>query len=196
MLLASFTTANADYITDGDFSNPNGGSSFTTYSNGSSFGPWNVTSGTVDLIGGLWQSPTVGGGSVDLNGNAPGSISQAASTTAGNFLLTFSLSANPAGGLGLHTVQVSVGDAIQNFVFNVLPSQTFANMNYIVETLAFHTTGATTLSFASLDAASPYGPVVGGVSISAVPLPASAPLFVAALLAAAGFYHYNKKRVA
>ncbi len=196
LFVASFTSANAAYITDGDFSTPNGGGSFVTYNSGNSFGPWNVTSGSVDLIGGYWQSPTVGGGSVDLNGGGPGTLSQAVSTTAGQFKLNFSLSANPDNGTGLRSVQVSVGDVIQNFTFNILPSQTHSAMNYITETLYFNATGATTLSFASLVGSGPYGAVIGGVSISAVPLPASAPLFVAALLAAAGLYHYNKKRLA
>lgn len=190
-LAASVASANAAYITDGDFSSPSGGGSFVTY-NGGSMGPWSV-GGSVDLIGGYWQAPSIGGGSVDMNGSGPGSLSQTATTGAGSFLLRFSLSANPDAGLASRTIQVSVGDALQNFTFNILPSQTHANMNYLTETLGFHTTGATTLSFASLTGSGPYGPVIGNVSISAVPLPASLPLFLAGLLAMAGVYHYSKK---
>ena len=62
--LALAGAAQAGIVLDGDFSTPSGGGSFTTYSGGSSIGPWLVTGGGVDLIGGYWQAPTAGGGSV------------------------------------------------------------------------------------------------------------------------------------
>ena len=77
----------ANLVTDGDFSSPSGGPTFTTYAAGSSFDGWSVTSGSVDLIGGYWQAPTPGGGSVDLDGNAPGAISQSIATGTGEYTL-------------------------------------------------------------------------------------------------------------
>src|SRR3974390_2208376 len=70
-------SAQAATFVDGDFSSPSAGGSFVTYSAGQTFGPWLVTQGSVDLIGGYWQSPTPGGGSVDLDGAyQAGGISQ------------------------------------------------------------------------------------------------------------------------
>ena len=93
----------ASIVTDGDFSNPPGGSTFSTYTAGTtsnSFGPWTVTSGSIDLIGNYWQNPSAGGGSVDLDGNNPGGISQTLNNlNPGNYVLTFSLSGNPEGSL-------------------------------------------------------------------------------------------------
>ena len=48
-------------------------------------------------------------------------------------------------------------------------------MGYTFETLTFTTTGATTLTFVQRASTvnSPYGAAIGGVSVSAVPEPAS-----------------------
>jgi choice-of-anchor C domain-containing protein len=171
-MLAS--SAQAAGLLDGDFSTPSGGASFATYNFGSSMGPWTVTQGSVDLIGGYWQSPTVGGGSVDLDGNfQAGGISQSFSIGPGTYKLSFYLSGNPDSALGVKSVQVAVGDALQTFTYDTSTAgNSHGSMLYALQTLNFSTLGATTLSFTSLDASnSAFGPVIGGVSISAVPEP-------------------------
>src|SRR5271165_2494437 len=83
LLLAGGAQA-VNLVMDGDFGSPSGGSRYVTYHNGASIGPWLVgmppqdvhVTGSVDLVGGYWQAPTAGGGSVDLDGNNPGTISQ------------------------------------------------------------------------------------------------------------------------
>lgn len=160
----------ATTFTDGDFSTPSGGDTFTTF-NGDSFGPWTVT-GSVDLIGGYWQAPTAGGGSVDLDGNSPGAISQTFTAAPGRYQVSFFLSGNPDGGAGVKTVDVSAGGASQVFTFNT-GSNSRTTMDYVQETLDFISTGSTTLTFTSQDVNSPFGPVVGGVSVTAVPEPAT-----------------------
>jgi len=68
---------------------------------------------------------------------------------------------------------VSVG-SVSNQLFTYDVTGDKSNMNYLLETLTFTSTGGTnTLSFLSQDANSPYGAVVGGISISAVPEPAT-----------------------
>jgi hypothetical protein len=55
-------------VADGNFSEGVSAGSYTTYGAGQSstaIGPWTVSSGTVDLIGNLWQGPTGGGYSLD-----------------------------------------------------------------------------------------------------------------------------------
>jgi choice-of-anchor C domain-containing protein len=170
LMSAASQASAATTFTDGDFTTPSGGATFTTF-NGGSFGPWNVT-GSVDLIGGYWQAPTAGGGSVDLDGNSPGAISQTFTAAPGQYQLSFFLSGNPDGGAGVKTVDVSAGGSSQVFTFDT-GSNSRASMDYVQKTLDFISTGSTTLTFTSQDVNSPFGPVVGGVSVTAVPEPAT-----------------------
>ncbi len=169
--------AQAAIVADGDFSSPSGGGSFTTYSSGASIGPWLVTQGSVDLIGGYWQAPTAGGGSVDLDGSyQAGGVSQGLTLGAGSYKLSFYLSGNPDSSPGLKTVQVAVGSAFQNFSYDTSTAgNSHGDMRYVLETLNFTATGPTTLQFTSVDDPnSAFGPVIGGVSVSgAVPEPAT-----------------------
>jgi choice-of-anchor C domain-containing protein len=169
LLSAASQASAASVITDGDFSSPSGGGSFTTY-NGGMFGPWTVNN-SVDLIGAYWQAPTAGGGSVDLDGVSPGGVSQTFTAAPGEYELTFFLSANPDGGLGAKSVDVSVGGVDKTFTYSITSATTHADMNYVEETLEFFNAGTSTLSFNSKDVGSPYGPVIGGVSVSGVPEP-------------------------
>lgn len=169
-------SAQAAIVADGDFSSPSGGGSFATYAAGASIGPWLVTQGSVDLIGGYWQAPTPGGGSIDLDGAyQAGGVSQSLALGAGSYKLSFYLSGNPDSSLGLKTVQVGVGNALQNFTFDTSTAgNSHGDMGYVLQTLNFSTSGATTLKFTSLDnSGSAFGPVIGGVSIAAVPEPAA-----------------------
>ena len=167
-------TTSTNLVSDGDFNSPYGGPTFTTYSSGQSFGPWTVTSGSVDLIGAYWQSPTAGGGSVDVDGNAPGAFDQSINTGTGNYTLTFDLSGNPDGPPVTKTLQVTVGNVMKTFTYST-GTNTHSNMMYVPESMTFSAKGPTLLTFTSLDTnGSPYGPVVGNVSIgTAVPEPAS-----------------------
>jgi len=167
--------AAVNLVSDGDFSSPSGGATFTTYSSGS-FGPWTVGGGSVDLIGGYWQAPAGTSGSVDLDGNAPGSISQALSLTSGEYLLSFYLSGNPDGAPALKSLDVTLSSgaipASTPFSYTT-GTNTHTDMEYVLETYEFSATGPTTLTFASLDSGTPYGPVIGDVSVSAVPEPST-----------------------
>jgi hypothetical protein len=72
-------------------------------------------------------------------------------------------------------LNVDVGGTTGSYSY-VIGSNTHASMNYLFETLPFTvaSAGPVTLTFASGDSGTPYGPVVGGVSIgSAVPEPAA-----------------------
>ncbi|HXQ17544.1 MAG TPA: PEPxxWA-CTERM sorting domain-containing protein [Caulobacteraceae bacterium] len=163
----------ANLVSDGDFSNPSGGGGFVTYTGGTLIGPWTVTGASVDLIGGYWQSPTLGGGSVDLDGNAPGGVSQALTLGPGAYSLSFYLSANPDGGPPTKTVDVSVGSLLNDPFSYTIGSNSHGNMMYTLETVNFTTSGPTTLQFASADVGTPYGPTIGGVSVTAIPEPAT-----------------------
>lgn len=190
------SSAYANYVVDGNFASPYAGADYIDYSAGSNIGPWHVDSGSVDLIGERWQHAPNNSYSVDLDGWVPGSMSQALATTAGTYRLTFSLAGNVGGPDPIKYLRVSAGDHTQDYSF-AIAGHTLADMGWVNETFMFHTTGPTSLKFASLDPNpnSNGGPVVGNVSISAVPLPASLPLFLAGLLAMAGFYRFKKQRM-
>ena len=67
---------------------------FDTYSYMPMFGGWTVDRNSIDLIGPYWNAAD-GSQSVDLDGLAPGSISQTFTTVAGQqYRLTFAYSAN------------------------------------------------------------------------------------------------------
>lgn len=189
--------AHANLVVDGNFDAPPGGGSFTTYSAGSDFGPWHVNSGSVDLIGGYWQSPTgPTGGSVDLDGFfQAGSISQELHVSnAGLYNLTFALAGNPDNGPGDKTVLVTLSTANQTYTFTVT-NQNHSDMGYIMESLNGISldVGAAILTFASKDdATSAYGPVIGDVNVSAVPEPSTWAMMILGFLGL-GFLGYRKK---
>jgi hypothetical protein len=139
---------------------------------GSTFGQnsgWTVTSGTVDFIGGYWQSPD-GNQTVDMDGNNPGAIATTIDVpAAGTVTVDFDLSGNPDGGSSLKTLQVQLGSATPEVLTYTTGSNTHSDMDYVAESAVFNisTPGDLTLSFASLDvSSSPYGPVVATVTAS------------------------------
>jgi choice-of-anchor C domain-containing protein len=180
-LAGAVGTAHANLVSDGDFSSPYGGSSFTTYAGGSTIGPWTVTGGSVDLIGGYWQAPNGTVGSVDLDGDSPGGLTQTIATTPGqSYNLSFYLSGNPDPSAATtypnpKTLDVSAGSASPIYNYTVAASNTHADMYYVPESLTFTADSSSTLiSFTSADCCgSPYGPVIGDVVVSPVPEPAS-----------------------
>jgi choice-of-anchor C domain-containing protein len=175
--VAAITSASgawaANVVIDGDFNNSN--ATFVDIAAGGTIGPWSVTSGGVDLVGGYWQSPsgpnapTGTNGSVDMDGLQPGAISQGISgLTAGKtYTLTFWLSGNPDGGPSTKSLDVSIGSVANDNVTYTTGTNTHATMMYTMESVSFVAGSSNTLSFASQDAAtSPFGPVIGGVSIA------------------------------
>ena len=179
------------------FQQPVGGS-YTTYSAGSSIGAWTVTGDSVDLIGTYWAAPTIGGGSVDLDGNNPGGVQQTLNLTAGTaYDLTFYLSGNPDGGSPKKAVNVSIGDFSHKYTF-ITGDNNHDNMNYKLETVWFVADANNTLSFTSLDKnGSPWVPVVGGVSVAVAAVPElSTWAMMIAGFACLGFAGYRRNRPA
>jgi len=191
--LALSATAHANGLADGSFAEGASAGNFATYGAVSTIGPWTVTSGQVDLIGSYWQAPTVGGYSLDMNGLVAGTVQQSFTLGAGEYTLSFWMAGNPDGGPATRSVLASAGDASQAFTFTMGGTDK-SNMGWTLETMTFHTAGATTLTFASLtepsSGYSPFGAAIGGVSVSAVPEPAS----IGMLLAAVGVFGVMSSR--
>lgn len=163
--------ATANLVNDGTFTIPKGCSGFVTYFNGWKIGPWTVTGGSVDVIDGYWQAPPGLGGSVDLDGDSRGGLTQTIATTAGQrYTLSFYLSGNPDGGASTKTLLVSAGLSSETLSYTT-GGNTRAAMGFVEDRLNFVASGsATTLSFISEDTRrSPYGPVIGEVDVEASP---------------------------
>jgi hypothetical protein len=89
-----------ELVTNGGFESPTvsaaHATSFDEFSVGSPSGfGWAITRNSVDLIAGYWDANS-GSQSLDLDGNAPGEITQTLATTANTpYVLSFAYSANP-----------------------------------------------------------------------------------------------------
>jgi choice-of-anchor C domain-containing protein len=128
---------------------------------------WAVTAGNVDYIITYWQAKD-GTRSIDLNGNAAGTIAQTFDTIAGHtYQVEFWLSGNFVGAPTTKTVAVgATGNNTLQFDFDVFPPvQTTTNMGWEQNFYNFTAQGSsTTLTFASLFSGN-YGPALDYVSI-------------------------------
>jgi choice-of-anchor C domain-containing protein len=127
---------------------------------------WTVSSGSIDWIGGLWQAQD-GSKSLDLDGDAPGAISQDLATTIGDsYVVSFYLSGNSNGGQAVKTLIVSAtGTAPATYTFDASAISNSA-MGWRQEGYSFVATSATTtLTFASGDTAGAFGPALDNVVV-------------------------------
>jgi choice-of-anchor C domain-containing protein len=192
-------------VGDGQFDTPLGSPPFQTVNSGDSLGGWSVGGGSVDFISTYWEPPPGGGGSVDLDGNSPGSISQNINTVVGQgYELSFYLSGNPDGGFQTTTGTVSVGPvggpilpgSVDSFSFATPATSPFPqdknHMDYVLETFFFTAGSSTDLVFTGTNGGD-FGPVIGDVSITAVPEPASWALMILGVALAGGALRYGRQ---
>jgi choice-of-anchor C domain-containing protein len=168
--------ANAAAVVNGSFEDGTNPGSFTTVGTGSSaITGWDVLAGSVDYIGTYWQASD-GVRSVDLSGNAIGTLGQTVTgLTAGqSYQVSFDVSRNPDGGVTPRTGVFKAG--AQTFGFSYTDaSSTRANMKWETVSYSFLATGTSALISFSSDASGGccFGPALDNVSIAAVPEPAS-----------------------
>lgn len=140
------------------------------YETGAAIGAWNVTDGSVDLVGaeGPWRAAR-GRQSLDLSGNGPGAIEQTFATRAGRcYTVGFALAGNPYGPPGVKTgyARVTNGSLVaqENFAFDTA-GRTPENMGYVRERFTFCARDTqATLSLVSTTEGV-YGPVVDDVTV-------------------------------
>jgi choice-of-anchor C domain-containing protein len=178
------TTASAATIVNGGFASGTNPGVFTTVNTGgTAIDGWAVD-GSVDYIGTYWASSDGDGRSVDLGGNADGAVSQLITDliVGMKYAVTFDLSGNTDGAPTVKTTRVSVDNAFADFLSSsatTIPGITWTS--YVFNFIADST--STTLKFASTSGTA-YGAALDNVAISeisAVPLPATAPLALAGL---------------
>ena len=173
--LATAASAQAALVSNGSFEAGTNPGAFTTLGTGSpNVTGWTIGAGTIDYIGSYWQASD-GVRSIDLNGGSVGTISQTIAVNPGSrYTLTFDLSANPDGGLGLNPYNVEVGltgIASSVFSYNLTGANNASNMLWTGNTLTFTAVNAATVvRFTTLQtAACCWGPALDNVSVSAVP---------------------------
>lgn len=175
--LALAGTASASAFTNGSFESAtvDPASGFATLAGGSTaITGWVVGGDSVDYIGGYWQ-PEDGSRSIDLSGNANGSVSQTFDTVIGQrYSVDFYLAGNPDGGPAAKVaISSATGGLAQWNTFNVTPSDSRADMGWAAYKYDFTATSASSvLTFASATGTA-YGPALDNVSVQAVPEPAT-----------------------
>lgn len=185
-LLATSVSAGAATIVNGSFEGAFS-STFQTLGTGSTaITGWTVASGSVDWINTYWQ-PAAGSYSLDLSGDDAGTISQQLTglTIGQRYRVKFATAGNPDNAPTVKALNVGAAVNNQTFTFDVTGSSR-ADMGWLYNSFDFVAgSTTTTLSFQSNTTTS-YGPALDDVSISAVPLPASALLLLGGLGALAG----------
>jgi choice-of-anchor C domain-containing protein len=157
-------------ITNGSFEMGTDPGSYATLSSGDSttIPGWTVSNGSVDYIGSYWQA-SEGSRSLDLSGNAAGTIQKTIPTVAGHdYTVTFDLAGNPDGAQGVKTLTVKTNagaSSVQNYTFDTTGKSTAA-MGWQSESYTFTAPSSNTvLSFVSQDN-SPFGPALDNVAVS------------------------------
>src|SRR5712691_5287339 len=132
-------SAAVNLITNGSFESgfPSDNSSgFTTLGAGNpSMTGWTIGGDSIDWIGSYWQ-PGDSARSVDVSGNALGSVAQSfATVVGGTYQVSFLMSGNPDGGPNPKTLDVNVAGG--DFFFNPSSGPSHANMNWTPGSFSF-----------------------------------------------------------
>ena len=183
------TTANAaNIVSNGSFESGTAPGSFSTFGTGSTdITGWTIAVGSVDYIGSYWAASN-GARSLDVAGNAAGTISQSLTTVAGKrYAVSFDLWANPDNGSYPRKLFANVGGGDLTFTSNGGGSN--AAPNWQSQSFSFVATGASTLLSFRADPISSaaignpnfvaFGPALDNVSAVAVPEPAAWALMIA-----------------
>ncbi|MBS0479029.1 MAG: choice-of-anchor C family protein [Proteobacteria bacterium] len=171
--------ANAGPFINGSFETGPTPGAFTPLAAGSTaIAGWTVGGNSIDYIGTYWNAQN-GSRSIDLSGNAPGSIFQTFDTVLGQtYQVTFYLGANGDGPPPFKTVSVgATGNATGNYsvATTTFPPNVTAWSPF---SYAFTATGtSTTLTFTSTGNTA-YGAALDNVNVTAVPEPAAWALMI------------------
>ncbi|MEM9731884.1 MAG: choice-of-anchor C family protein [Pseudomonadota bacterium] len=162
----SFITFPVDLIANGSFENGPAGptdSGVQVNAGDGTIPNWTVDAGSVDHIRTTWSAED-GTGSIDLNGNSAGTLSQTITTIPGStYELTFYMARNPAGD-PTENLNVTIDGTTTPFSFSN-GSTTTTNMGWEERSLFFTATGSsTTVTFSSPQAGSS-GPAIDDVSV-------------------------------
>jgi choice-of-anchor C domain-containing protein len=130
-------------------------------------GGWNVTAGSVDLIGAGWGKAADGVQFVDLTGNTGdgerGTISQTLTTIAGHgYRVQFSLAGNPNGDTPSKSMDASLGPAKKSYTIDVGPGDDLAWEQRTFDVTICQTSAALDFTSTTDDT---HGPLIDAVSV-------------------------------
>ena len=199
----SFTAARANLIQNGSFEQGIDPGSFTTVMpTEGNITSWIVGGNSVDYIGSYWQASN-GTRSIDIAGNGPGTLSQSFNIQAGQlYRVSFDIAGNPDKASTKYLdLKVGVQGITTSFT-NYPGVPTKEDMNWSRQSFTFQaaTTGSTLLTFSvgrdgnGIIDNGAFGAALDNIDVSAVPLPASLPLFGLALLGLGGLTMANRRR--
>ena len=125
---------------------------------------WTVTLGSIDLIGSYWEASD-GNRSIDLNGDAPGGISQEFDTEPGAlYQVLFDMAGNPDDP-GIKILVASADSEFVEYEFDStgksLGEMGWAEMSFVFQA----SSDLTTLEFASTGTEGPWGPALDNVRV-------------------------------
>jgi choice-of-anchor C domain-containing protein len=131
---------------------------------------WDLTAGSVDIIGLPGWSPSEGTRSIDLDGLSAGTLAQTFDTILGTtYQVSFDLAANFYAGQTTKSVLVTAPGFSQTYTFNST-GRTALNMGWQTNAFQFvAASSSSTLSFASQDVAnSAFGPALDNVKVNVI----------------------------
>jgi hypothetical protein len=186
-LLCAVSQSNAGVVFSDSFNTENGGVGALNYTG---FANWNVTSGSVDLIGnGFFDFYPGNGLYVDMEGSTgqPGQITTKQTFAAGTYFVTFDLGGNARGDVD-KTTQIDLGPFFGTLT---LPS---GSPYQEYSTVTVNIPVPWQLSFADLPNSGnqDIGNILDNVSVTAVPEPTTWAMIILGF-AAVGFMAYRRK---
>jgi choice-of-anchor C domain-containing protein len=175
LLLTCVGAVSANLVSNGGFESPG------TFSGG--FQPfavltgWSIDSGSIDLINTYWQQGS-GSYSIDLAGNAPGTISQILTTTsAAKYDLSFKMAGNPEGAPTIKQVEVFWGGVSQGIFTFDTTGKSVSSMGWVTKGITgLVAPGASTqLKFVDVSSTDFYGAALDDIVVepqqSTTPVP-------------------------
>jgi choice-of-anchor C domain-containing protein len=133
-------------VANGGFESPDGVSTYTLFTKGSSIGGWTIEQGTVEIVAATYWQSAEGSQSLDLNGiiDQIGTISQDITTTPGqHYRIRFALAGNPEGGPDIKSLKLSwAGKELEELRFDITGHST-TNMGWEYHEYVVHAPGAT-----------------------------------------------------
>lgn len=181
ILASTSWAAGPNLITNGGFESSSFSGSYTTFAAGSAdLTGWTIGQNSVDLINTYWV-PASGNYSLDLSGNADGTISQAFATVVGQkYSVSFDMAGNPDDPSDpTKVMQVGLGGQ-PLYEFNT-QGHSRNNMGWTTQSFSFIASSvSSTLHFASMQE-SAYGVALDNISVTAVPEPETYAMLLAGL---------------
>jgi choice-of-anchor C domain-containing protein len=172
---ATFDVKTKNLVANGGFETPKlAAGSAATYTAPQKFGGWSVTSGSIDLLDLQWQNKA-GNQSIDLAGNAPGTITRTMTLPyGGTYTLQFAYASNPDGAPTIKHMAITA--YAPTWTFPVSEVKTFTDTGHTINSMGWkigkmnfiaNAGDVVTVTFQDTDVGTAFGMALDAVSMSA-----------------------------